>query len=77
MYKEIAMENNNNMDDEASKQKKTSNTIADDSDVLPPSGVRCGILHAPKTGRFLRDYHLIFLPCITIVLWSIFFLFGS
>ncbi len=73
----IAMENNNNMDDEGSKQKKTCNSIADDSDVLPPSGVRCSILHAPKTDKFLCSYHLIFLPCISIIFWSVFILFGN
>jgi len=61
--------------DEGSKQKKTSDTIVDDSDVLPPSWVRCSIFYTPKTSRFLYDYHFIFLPCISILFWSIFFIF--
>lgn len=75
---QIAMTKDNNMDnDEGDKQKKTCNPIANDSDVLPPFGVRCSILHAPKTDRFLRSYYLIFLPSISIILWSVFILFGD
>ena len=74
----IAMTKETNMDnDEGDKQKTTSNPIADDSDVLPPLGVRCSILHASKTDRFLRSYHFIFLPSISIILWSIYILFGN
>jgi len=72
MTKETNMDN-----DEGDKQKTYSNLIADDSDVLPPSGVRCSILHAPKTDRFLCDYHIIFLPSISIILWAVFILFGN
>jgi len=67
MDKQLNMEN-----DEASKQKETSNCVADGSDVLPPSGVRCGILHAPKTDGFLFDYHFIFLPIVSGLLWVLY-----
>jgi hypothetical protein len=68
----------NNMDsDEGSKQKKTSSAIVDDSDVLPPTRVRCSILHAPKSDGFLSSYYFIFLPIISIFLWSLFLLVGG
>ncbi len=72
------MEMNDNMDsDEASKQEKNSDPITDGSDVLPPSGVRYSILHAPKDSRFLRSYHFIFLPCISGILWTVYLLVGN
>ena len=68
----------NNMDsDEGSKQKKTSTTVVDDSDVLPPIGLRCSLLYASKGNEFLRCYHLIFLPIICIFLWTILLFIGS
>jgi len=72
------MTTDNNMDsDEGSKQKKTSSSVANDGDVLPPSRVRCSLLHAPKGNGFLCSYHLIFLPIISILLWTIFLFVGS
>jgi hypothetical protein len=69
MDKQLNMES-----DEGSKQKKTSNLVVDGSDVLPPSGVRCSIFHAPKTRGFLFDYHFIFLPIVSGFLWLIYFI---
>jgi len=72
------MEITDNMDsDEGSKQKKNSDSITDGSDVLPPPRVRCSILHAPKDSRFLRSYHFVFLPCISIILWAVYLLVGN
>jgi hypothetical protein len=67
------MDKYNNMEsDEGSKQKKTSDTIVNDGDVLPPIGVRCGFLHDTKASEFLRSYHFIFLPSITGFLWVLY-----
>jgi len=60
--------------DEGSKQKNISDTIAHDGDVLPPSRVRCDILHGTKCSKFILNYHLIFLPIISSIFWSIFLL---
>ena len=71
----VTMDKHTNMEsDEGSKQEKTSNTIANDGDVLPPFGVRCSFLHDSKASEFLFSYHFIFLPCIAGILWAIYFL---
>jgi hypothetical protein len=65
----------NNMDDEDSKQKQTSDTGSNDSDVSEPSRLRCTILYGIESDReFLCSYHFYFLPFITIVIWSLFFI---
>ena len=65
----------NNMDDEGSKQKQISNIGSDDSDVSEPSRLRCPFLYGIESDReFLCSYHFYFLPFVTIVIWSLFFI---
>lgn len=61
--------------DEGSKQETTSDSIVDGSDVLPPSGVRYSFLPTTKASEFLFDYHFIFLPIVSGVLWLVYLLF--
>jgi hypothetical protein len=62
------------MDSDPSKQKNIDNN-ANARNVLQSDGFRYTILHDISTNRFLWNYHIYFLPIISILLWSLFSLF--
>ena len=72
------MEKNKNMDsDEGGKQTEVGDNLIDGDDVLPPSWLRCGLLHATISSGFLRSYHSLFLPSIAGILWALYFFIGN
>jgi hypothetical protein len=62
------------MDSDPSKQKNIDNN-ANARNVLQSDGFRYTILHDISTNRFLWNYHIYFLPIISILLWSLFSFF--
>lgn len=69
------------MDSESDKQKNTEGEKPEDGDplsifsnILFTSGIRCTNEDVIRLNRFLLDYNRYFLPCISLVLWSIFLL---
>jgi len=62
------------MNDEGGKRKQTEsgNCCADGSDVPQPVGLRCLIQDDFGFDRILLAYNWVFLPGLSIVLWTIF-----
>ena len=72
------------MDSESDKQKNTEGEESKDGDPLSifsniffTIGLRYSNEDVARFNRFLLDYNRYFLPCISIVLWSIFLLLKS
>jgi len=64
---------NNTIDDEGSKQEKNSDLSSDGSDVSEPARLRHPILYGVESDwGFLCNYHIYFLPIISIIIWGIF-----
>ena len=68
------------MDDEGperkQKQKKNSTNCFNGSDVFESNGVCRIIQDNDELNRFLLVYHLVFLPCISFAIWTLFLAIG-
>jgi hypothetical protein len=69
------------MDSEPYKQRNNENQQSENSDplldgrnVLPTARIRCGSTDSNETNGFVLDYHTVFLPIITVVLWAVYVL---
>lgn len=63
-YKQV---NNNEQ-----KQDENSDPLLDGRDVFPTVRIRCGSTNRNETNGFVSDYHFVFLPIISIILWGIY-----
>ena len=54
------------------EQEQNSDPLLDGRNVFPTTRLRCGSTDITKTNGFLSDYHYIFLPIITIILWGVY-----
>jgi len=54
------------------KKHKNSDPLLDGRDVLSTTRVRRGSTNHVETNRFIFDYHFIFLPIISLILWGIY-----
>ena len=67
-----------NMDSEPDKQvnnekkHKNSDPLFNGGNVLSTTRVRRGSINHVKTNRFIFNYHFIFLPIISLILWGIY-----
>jgi hypothetical protein len=59
------------MDSDDSRQKKNSNIITNGGNVFQSIRIRHSILLNKQINQFLLDYHLYFLPALSILLWII------
>ncbi len=54
------------------EQKQNSDSLFDGRNVFPTTRLRCGTNDSVKTNGFVSDYHFVFLPIITLVLWGVY-----
>jgi hypothetical protein len=54
------------------KQVKNSDTMSDGRNVLSATRIRRSSTNHVETNRFIFDYHFIFLPIISLILWGIY-----
>ena len=54
------------------KKHKNSDHLLDGRDVFPTVRIRRGSTNHVETNRFIFDYHFIFLPIISLILWGIY-----
>ncbi len=54
------------------EQEQNSDPLLDGWDVFPTTRLRCGSDDIAETNGFLNDYHYIFLPIVTIILWGVY-----
>jgi len=54
------------------KQVKNSETMFNGGNVFPTTRIRRSSTNHVETNRFIFDYHFIFLPIISLILWGIY-----
>jgi hypothetical protein len=67
------------MDDDVPKRtqkEESSDSVSDDSDLFESLRIRRIIQDGSGLDRFLLAYHGLFLPVISIVLWTLFLVIG-
>ena len=56
------------------KQVKNSDIMFNGGDVFPTAGIRRGSTNHVETNKFVFDYHFVFLPVISLILWGVYVL---
>ncbi len=54
------------------KQVKNSDTMFNGGDVFPTTRIRRGSTNNVETNRFVFNYHFVFLPIISLILWGVY-----
>ena len=54
------------------KQVKNSDTLFNGRDVFPTTRIRCGSTNNVEANKFVFDYHFVFLPVISLILWGVY-----
>ena len=54
------------------KQVKNSDTMFNGGDVLPTARIRCGSTNNVEVNEFIFNYHFVFLPIISLILWGLY-----
>ncbi len=56
------------------QQNEDSDPLLDGRNVLPTTRLRCSTTNCDETNGFVLDYHTVFLPIITVLLWTLYVL---
>ncbi len=56
------------------EQEQNSDPLLDGRNVLPTTRLRCSTTNCDETNGFVLDYHTVFLPIITVLLWTLYVL---
>lgn len=65
------------MDSDSKRKENTEKNGSSNEDPAPtgyvfqPYGLRHSVLHSVKVDQILLDYNFTFLPCVSILLWTI------
>lgn len=54
------------------KQVKNSDTMSDGRNVLSTTRIRRGSTNNVEANKFVFDYHFVFLPVISLILWGVY-----
>jgi hypothetical protein len=54
------------------QQDENSDPLLDGRNVLPTTRLRCSSTNNVEANKFVFDYHFVFLPVISLILWGIY-----